>query len=104
MVLPFRLAVDEPDLPHDQGDLLEEPAFSPRDRGGTSISRVADVWQPPGPHCPAIWNDPATPQRERKRMTRLLLTDVTVTRNAKTITCNMRWQGGQDQAPCPARK
>jgi hypothetical protein len=29
-------------------------------------------------------------------MTRLLLTDVTVTRNAKTITCNMRWQGGQD--------
>jgi hypothetical protein len=46
---------------------------------------------------PAIWNDPATPQRERKRMTRLLLTDVTVTRNAKTITCNMRWQGGQDR-------
>jgi hypothetical protein len=45
---------------------------------------------------PAIWNDPATPQRERKRMTRLLLTDVTVTKNAKTITCNMRWQGGQD--------
>jgi hypothetical protein len=29
-------------------------------------------------------------------MTRLLLADVTVTRNAKTITCNMRWQGGQD--------
>ena len=29
-------------------------------------------------------------------MTRLLLTDVTVTRNAKTITCNMRLQGGQD--------
>jgi hypothetical protein len=55
--------------------------------------------------CPAIWNDPATPQRERKRMTRLLLTDVTVTRNAKTITCNMRWQGGQDRTitlPDPA--
>jgi Recombinase/Recombinase zinc beta ribbon domain len=45
---------------------------------------------------PAIWNDPATPQRERKRMTRLLLTDVTVTRNGKTITCNVRLQGGQD--------
>jgi DNA-binding transcriptional regulator YiaG len=30
-------------------------------------------------------------------MTRLLLTDVTVTRNAKTITCNMRWRGGQDR-------
>jgi hypothetical protein len=47
---------------------------------------------------PAIWNDPATPQRERKRITRLLLTDVTVTRNAKTITCNIRWQGGQDHS------
>jgi hypothetical protein len=46
---------------------------------------------------PAIRDDPATPQRERKRITRLLLTDVTVTRNAKTITCNMRWQGGQDR-------
>ena len=29
---------------------------------------------------PAIWNDPATPMRERKRIARLLLTDVTVTR------------------------
>ena len=29
-------------------------------------------------------------------MTRLLLTDVTVTRNSKTITCNVRLQGGQD--------
>jgi hypothetical protein len=45
---------------------------------------------------PAIWNDPATPQRERKRLTRLLLTDVTVTRTRKTITCHVRLQGGQD--------
>ena len=29
---------------------------------------------------PAIWNDPATPARERKRIARLLLTDVTITR------------------------
>ena len=53
---------------------------------------------------PAIWNDPATPQRERKRMTRLLLTDVTVTRNAKTITCNMRWQGKTTPSPCQSPK
>jgi hypothetical protein len=38
---------------------------------------------------PAIWNDPATPARERKRIARLLLTDVTVTRTRTTI-CRAR--------------
>ena len=45
---------------------------------------------------PAIWNDPATPQRERKRIARLLLTDVTVTRTSDLITAHVRLAGGQD--------
>jgi DNA invertase Pin-like site-specific DNA recombinase len=45
---------------------------------------------------PAIWNDPATPARERKRITRLLFTDVTVTRTSDTITAHIRLPGGQD--------
>ena len=45
---------------------------------------------------PAIWNDPATPQRERKRIARLLLTDVTVTRTSDMITAHVRLAGGQD--------
>ena len=44
---------------------------------------------------PAIWNDPATPMRERKRIARLLLTDVTVTRTTGTITAHARLHGGQ---------
>src|SRR6266511_1031683 len=44
---------------------------------------------------PAIFNDPHTPHRERKRMARLLLTDVTVTKTADTITCHIRLPGGQ---------
>jgi len=32
---------------------------------------------------PGIWNDPATPMRERKRIARLLLTDITVTRTPR---------------------
>jgi DNA invertase Pin-like site-specific DNA recombinase len=44
---------------------------------------------------PAIWNDPATPMRERKRIARLLLTDVTVTRTSDTITAHARLRGGQ---------
>ncbi len=39
---------------------------------------------------PAIWNDPATPQRERKRIARLLLTDVTATRTSDLITAHVR--------------
>src|SRR6516164_3039203 len=44
---------------------------------------------------PGIWNDPATPMRERKRIARLLLTDVTVTRTSDTITAHVRLPGGQ---------
>ena len=44
---------------------------------------------------PGIWNDPATPMRERKRIARLLLTDVTVTRTSDTITGHVRLAGGQ---------
>jgi DNA invertase Pin-like site-specific DNA recombinase len=43
---------------------------------------------------PALWADPATPQRERKRMARLLLEDVTLLKD-KTIAINVRFRGGQ---------
>ena len=55
---------------------------------------------------PAIWNDPATPMRERKRIARLLLTDVTVTRTSDTITAHVRLAGGQHRTltlPVPKR-
>ena len=45
---------------------------------------------------PAIWNDPLTPARERKRIARLLLTDVTAARTSHTITAHVRLAGGQD--------
>jgi DNA invertase Pin-like site-specific DNA recombinase len=44
---------------------------------------------------PGIWADPATPVRERKRIARLLLTDVTVSRTTDTITAHLRLAGGQ---------
>ena len=47
---------------------------------------------------PGIWNDPATPARERKRIARLLLTDVTVTRTSDTLTAHARLAGGQARA------
>lgn len=43
---------------------------------------------------PALWSDPATPQRERKRMARLLIEDVTLARTDK-IHLHVRFRGGQ---------
>jgi hypothetical protein len=45
---------------------------------------------------PAIWHHPATPARERKRIARLLLTDVTIHRDRDTITAHIRFPGGTD--------
>ena len=42
---------------------------------------------------PRLWNDPKTPQRERKRMLRLLIEDVTLTRGDE-IVMGIRFRGG----------
>lgn len=52
---------------------------------------------------PRVWQDPKTPERERKRMARLLLEDVTL-RRAEDITVQVRFKGGathQLQVPLP---
>ena len=43
---------------------------------------------------PALWADPATPQRERKRMIRLLVEDVTIDK-ADAVHIHVRFRGGQ---------
>jgi hypothetical protein len=42
---------------------------------------------------PRLWSDPATPDRERKRMVRLLLEDVTLNRGEQ-ISLQVRFKGG----------
>lgn len=42
---------------------------------------------------PRVWNDPRTPMRDRKRMLRLLIEDVTLTRK-QTLHIHIRWKGG----------
>jgi DNA invertase Pin-like site-specific DNA recombinase len=44
---------------------------------------------------PALWNNPATPMRERKRLIRLLITDATLIKASDGITVHVRWRGGQ---------
>ncbi len=43
---------------------------------------------------PALWSDPSTPQRERKRMARLLIEDVTIIKTDH-IDLHVRFKGGQ---------
>ena len=45
---------------------------------------------------PRLWRDPATPQRERKRMVRLLLEDVTLLK-ADEVVAHIRFRGGATQ-------
>lgn len=42
---------------------------------------------------PRLWNDPRTPHRERKRMARLLIEDVTLTRS-RVLAVGVRLRGG----------
>lgn len=45
---------------------------------------------------PQIWRSRSTPMKERKRMLRLLIKDITVVkeRGSKEVTLHVRWQGG----------
>jgi len=43
---------------------------------------------------PRVWHDPHTSDRDRKRMVRLLLEDVTVLSDEETITAHVRFKGG----------
>jgi hypothetical protein len=42
---------------------------------------------------PRVWNDPRTPARDRKRMLRLLIEDVTLIKKQR-IQIHIRWKGG----------
>jgi len=43
---------------------------------------------------PKLWNDPQTSHRDRKRMARLLVEDVTLKREVAVITAQTRFKGG----------
>ncbi len=43
---------------------------------------------------PRLWNDPGTSHRDRKRMARLFIEDVTLCRHNDVITMNTRFKGG----------
>ena len=57
------------------------------DEAKTRIQKLASDF-------PALWSDPGTPQRERKRIIRLLIEDVTLAKTDR-IHAHVRFRGGQ---------
>jgi len=47
---------------------------------------------------PRLWNNPATSDRDRKRMARLIVEDVTLKRDQTLITVQVRFKGGATKA------
>jgi hypothetical protein len=46
---------------------------------------------------PRVWHDPRTSDRDRKRMVRLLLEDVTLLQQQEVITAHVRFKGGSTE-------
>ena len=46
---------------------------------------------------PRVWRDPRTSDRDRKRMVRLLLEDVTLLQQQEVITAHVRFKGGSTE-------
>src|SRR6202007_2476192 len=62
------------------------------DRAGLSDAQCAAI-AALAKNFPRLWNDPHTPQRERKRMARLLITDVTLLKSSN-LRAQLRFKGG----------
>jgi DNA invertase Pin-like site-specific DNA recombinase len=65
---------------------------SEADRAGLSDAQCAAI-AALARDFPRLWNDPHTPQRERKRMARLLIADVTLLKD-KELRVQVRFSGG----------
>ena len=66
-------------IPQNSADLLR------------SSSRQLPTWSN---DFPRVWRDPRTSDRDRKRMVRLLLEDVTLLQQQEVITAHVRFKGG----------
>ena len=79
----------------DEYEHARPPPPTPR---STSSARPRSASSPPT--SPALWTDPATPARERKRIVRLLLDDVTINKTDQ-IHVHVRFRGGQTTTVTP---
>lgn len=77
-------AVAEAKLEYERQCAIDRKVFDEQERGEI-LSLATDF--------PRLWNDPKTPNRERKRMAHLILEDVTLSRGIE-VTMHVRFKGG----------
>jgi hypothetical protein len=78
------------------------PAWAPPRLGAEERQRILGLAE----DLPSLWHAPTTTSAERKQLLRLLLKDVTLTKEASTIRVALRWQTGVCQTvevPRPPR-
>lgn len=76
--------------------LRKEKNSGPNKEEIASIMKLVD-------NLPAVWKNPKTPNREKKRIVRMIIDDVTLIRD-KQITMHIRFKGGATRSvsmPCP---
>mgnify|MGYP001188765908 FL=1 len=76
-----------------QDRLSEEQATRPPLNEHTEDDQINGLDNALSNDFPSLWNDPRTPSRERKRMVRLLVEDVTLIKD-RGITAHIRFKGG----------
>ncbi len=84
--------------------LEEEYARNCKAQGSALSAQDRDQIMALASDLPRVWKDPRTSARDRKRMVRLLVEDVTLTREGDSIRIAIRWKGGADttlQQPAP---
>ena len=89
-------------LKHAQEELERRRQEDHHQLGGEQRARILAL----AADFPRLWNDPKTAHRERKRMVRLLIEDVTLTRSDDGIAVGIRFRGGATQSmtlPLPPR-
>lgn len=74
----------------------ELAAFEQKVMRAVTAEQKRQVLQLAG-HFPQLWSAPTTAPRDRKRIVRLLVRDITVTKgpDRKDVRLNIRWQGGE---------
>ncbi len=83
----------------------EEHARATKAAGPDLSAETRERIQTLATDLPRVWNDPRTSMRDRKRMLRLLVDDLTLTRD-RTIHIQIRWKGGATTSldqPLPLR-
>ncbi|MCW2130618.1 hypothetical protein M2226_009417 [Bradyrhizobium elkanii] len=85
---------------------IELAAFERRTMRAVTAEQKKQILQLAG-DFPRLWRSPTTTSRDRKRILRLLVRDITVTKGPepKVVRLHVRWQGGATETlhkNCPA--